>query len=251
VNSRRYALYVGVGIAIYLATLVATIPAPWVSRVVERMSAQNLQMREPAGSLWSGSGRLYAYQRSGPPLELGLLQWRTSWGGILGAKLAVELALGDASKAATVQLSPWGAAIRGLDLVLPARVIASFAPALESFGPGGTLRIRSDDLRFDGDSILGLAELEWRNVRLARMPELELGSHVARLRGGGSKVDIELASIDGPLRLSGRGTWTRSAGLSLSGAAEHDSQAAPALAAFLNGMCTGYKNNRCTFRIRQ
>jgi len=251
VSTRRFALYGGLGIAIYLATLVATIPAPWVSRAVERMSEQKVQMREPTGTLWTGSGRLYANQRSGPLLELGLLRWRTFWSGILGARLRIELSLGDASKRATVQLSPSGMSIRGLDLVLPARIIASFAPGFESFGPKGMLRLRSDDLRFDGDSILGLAEMEWRHVRLARIPELELGSHLVRLRGGGSKVDIELATIDGPLRLSGGGTWTRSAGLSLSGAAEHDAQPAPVLAAFLNGMCPGYSRNRCTFRIRQ
>jgi general secretion pathway protein N len=249
-TARRFALYAAIGVAIYLATLVATIPAPWASRAVERLSEDKLQLREPSGSLWSGSGRLYAGQRSGPLLELGVLRWRTSWTGILGARLTVELTLG-AAKTVPVQLSPSSVAVRGLDLAVPARVIASFAPALETFGPAGSLRLRSDDMRFDGGSILGLAELEWRDVRLARMPGLDLGSHLVRLRGGGSKVDIELATLGGPLRLSGAGTWTRSTGLSLSGAAEHDAQADPALAAFLKGVCTGYSANRCTFRIRR
>lgn len=250
-TARPFALYGGIGIAIYLATLTATIPAPWAGRAVERISQQKLQMREPAGSLWSGSGRLYASQRSGPLIDLGLLRWRTSWAGILGARLAVDITLGDAAKAVTVELSPSGTSIRGLELALPARVIASFEPGLETFGPGGLLRLRSDDLRFDGDSILGLAELEWRQVRLARMPGLDFGSHLVRLRGGGSKVDIELATIEGPLRLSGGGTWTRSAGLSLSGTAEHVAPPSAVMTAFLKGMCTDYKDDRCRFQIKQ
>jgi hypothetical protein len=48
----------------------------------------------------------------------------------------------------------------------------------------------------------------------------DLGSHVARLRGGGAKVDVELASLEGPLKLFGGGSWTRSAGLVVSGSAE-------------------------------
>jgi len=251
VTARRFALYAGIGIVIYLATLVATIPAPWAGSAVERISGHRLLLREPAGSLWSGSGRLYASSRAGPLLELGVLRWRTSWAGILGARLAVEVTLGSSSKPALVQLSPSGAAIRDVDLALPARVIASFAPGLETFGPGGLLHLRSDDMRFDRDSMLGLAELQWRDVRLARMPGLSLGSHLVRLRGAGSKVDIELGTIDGPLRLSGRGTWTRGAGLSLAGVAEHDAQSAPALAPFLTGMCSQYRSNRCTFQIRQ
>lgn len=247
---RRIAVYVAFGLAIYAATLIATIPASWASRALERTSAQKLQLREPAGSLWAGSGRLYANQRSGPLLDLGELRWRTSWSAILDARLAIDLTLGDAPSAVQVLLSPSGTTLRGLELALPGQIVAAFSPALEGLGPQGLLRLRSADLRIDGNSILGLAELEWRQVQLARAPGLDLGSHLARLRGGGSKVDIELSTIDGPLRLSGSGTWSRDAGLSLSGAAEHDAGNA-ALAAFLKGVCAEYKDHRCQFRVRQ
>jgi hypothetical protein len=112
------------------------------------------------------------------------------------------------------------------------------------------LRIRSESLQLDADSILGLAEIEWRQVRLSRAPGLDLGSHVARLRGGGSKVDIELGTLEGPLRLTGRGTWDRSAGLTMAGAAEHGAQPAAELGAFLKAVCPEYQNNRCGFRFR-
>lgn len=247
---RRVAAYCVVGGVIYLAALIATVPAPWVSRAVERASVHKLQLRAPAGSLWAGSGRLYAIQRSSPPVELGELRWKTAWPAVFTGKLAADASLGDSSRTTRIEVSPGGAAIRGLDVALPARVLASLVPGLEAFGPQGTLRIRSESQRFDAGSILGLAEIEWRQVSLARAPGVDLGSHVARLRGGGNKVDIELATLSGPLRLSGSGTWTPEAGLSLTGMVEHDAQPTPALATFLSGVCNTYAQNRCRFQIK-
>jgi general secretion pathway protein N len=112
-----------------------------------------------------------------------------------------------------VELSLAGLSVQGLDLALPGSVLASFVPGLETFGPEGELHVRSESLRLDDDSILGVAEVEWRQVRFSRAPGLDLGSHIARLRGAGSRVDIELATLDGPLRLSGSGTWDPKAGL--------------------------------------
>jgi hypothetical protein len=120
---------------------------------------------------------------------------------------------------------------------------------VEAFGPHGKILIRSDSLRFDANSILGLAEVGWRPVRLARAQGLELGSHVARLRGGGRKIDIELATIEGPLRLSGGGTWTRDSGLTVSGAVEHGEDRSGMVAQFLRGVCSEYRPGRCAFRI--
>ena len=249
-KARRIALYSGIGISIYIVTLMATIPAAWLCLAVERVSQQKLEMRAPVGSLWSGSGRLYANQRSGPQLELGELRWKTAWPGIFRGKLLTDVAFGNAPHAMKVELSLSGVTVQGLDIALPARVLAIFAPGLDTVGPQGTLRLRSDSLRLDADSILGLAEIEWRRVRLSRAPGLDLGSHIARLRGGGSKVDIELGTLEGPLRLTGKGTWDRESGLTLAGAAEHGAQAGTELAQFLRVMCPEYRNNRCGFRFR-
>jgi len=250
VSARRVAVVCAVAGAIYVIALIATVPAAWIARAVERASAHKLLLREPAGSLWAGSGRLYADRRSGPLLDLGLLRWSTSWSALLGGTLAADLTLGNASAVMQLQMSPAHTTIRGLKLELPAGILSVYAPGLEAFGPEGMLRIRADDLRFDDGSILGLAEIEWRQLRLARGQGLDLGSHIARLRGGGGKVDIELGTIEGPLRLSGGGSWSRDAGLTLAGAAEHGAEQSPALASFLGGVCTQYRDRRCVFRLK-
>jgi general secretion pathway protein N len=246
---QRFALYCAVGALVYLVALVAMLPASWISRAVERASQDRLLVRAPAGTLWAGSARLYARGRSGPPLELGELRWKTAWKELLTAKLASDVAFGDAQRPVRVELSPGGLSVQGLDLALPGTVLASFVPGLETFGPAGELRLRSESLRLERDSVLGVAEVEWRHVRLSRTPALDLGSHVAKLRGAGSRVDIELATLEGPLRLNGKGSWNREAGLKMTGSAEHAAQVSPELPRFLHAVCPEYRNNRCGFRF--
>jgi len=251
VSRRRIVVYLVAGALAYGLVLVATVPAAWIAKILERATGQVLLVRAPAGTLWSGSARLYAAARSGPPLELGQVRWRTAWSALFAGRLAADVSFGAAARAARIEISPFGATISGLDIAVPAQMLASVAPGLETFGPQGELRARTDSLRIDGESILGLAELEWRRVRLARAHGLELGSHIARLRGGGRRVDIELGTTEGPLQVSGKGSWERARGLAIAGSAEHGAQAAPELRTFLAAVCTAYRGNRCEFRLQR
>ena len=247
----RTTLYIAIGCVTYLVALVAMIPAPWLSRAVERASRQVLVLREPAGTAWAGSGRLFARQRTGGLLDLGAVRWNASPSELITGKLAADLALGNGATSMRLELSPTSLTVRKLALELPARLLASIAPGLEALGPEGKVFVRSDNLRFGGDSVLGLADIEWREARLGIAQGVAFGSHVARLRGGGSKVDIELASIDGPLRLSGGATWTADSGLTVSGVAEPVADRESALARFLKGVCSEYRDSRCLFRLNQ
>jgi hypothetical protein len=178
-----------------------------------------------------------------------MLRWNSSLSGTLAGKLAADLTLGESATAVHLELSPASTSVRGLNLELPGRILASIAPGLEALGPQGKILIRSDSLRFDANSILGLADVEWRSVRLALAQGLDLGSHVARLRGGGSKIDIEFATLEGPLRLSGGGTWARDSGLIVSGVLEHGEDRSATMTPFLQGICSEYRPGRCAFRI--
>lgn len=246
--SRRTALALVFVCLVYAATLLATIPAPWVSQAVERASGQGLLLRDPAGTAWAGSGSLYARLRSGELLDLGRLRWSSSPSSLFAGHLAADLSLGADAKPVRVELSPSGMNVRGLRLDLPGQILVQFAPALGAFGPEGTLLLRSDSLRIESGSILGLGAIEWRGVRLARAVGIDFGSHVARLRGGGDKVDIEFGTIEGPARLSGGGTWTPNNGLKVSGTFD-TGDSPPAMTTFLQGICSEYRSGRCTFRF--
>lgn len=249
--TRRAWLYLATGCLAYLAALIATTPAPWVSRSIERLSHHALLLREPAGTAWSGSGRLYAQQRTGELVDLGLLRWNTLLSGIGTGKIGAEVTLGESANAMQLELSPLSTTIRALNVELPGRLLSIVVPGLEALGPQGKVRIRSDNLRFESNSILGLADLEWRPVQLERARGLALGSHVARLRGGGSKVDVELGTIDGSLRLSGRGTWTVETGLDISGTLEHGEDRSGETVSFLQSVCSEYRARRCEFQFKR
>lgn len=249
-KDRRIALFAAIGCIAYAATLIATLPAPWVAELVARLSKHALQLRDPQGSAWKGSGQLYLRQRSGDLLNLGSIRWNFSLPGILAGRLATDLSLGNPAGTLHLQVSPASTALRGVNLQLPGAILAVLSPATNALGPQGILQIRSENLRFDADEVLGGAEIEWRPVRLAAARGLGLGSHVARLRGAGRKIDIEFGTIDGPLRLSGGGAWSKDNGLTLSGLLEHGENQ-PEIATFLRNICSDYRDRRCTFGVRQ
>lgn len=242
-----YLIWAGVA---YLAFLVALSPAAALSQVIERLSSRRLELRDAAGSAWSGSGRLYARSRAGGFMDLGTVRWKSTPAALLRGRLAADMTLGESTKPIRVELGFGGIALKDLALEVPGRALGTVAPPLEVLGPEGSLRVQSDNLRIEGDSVLGLATVEWRDIRLARAAGIELGSHVARLRGAGSRVDIELGTLSGPLRVAGSGTWSASAGLAVSGTAEPRPEAASSLVPFLRGVCPQFRDGRCLFQIK-
>ena len=243
VPGARY--YIALGLAVYAGALVATLPAQWVATAVERLAAGRVVMRDASGSAWSGTGKLYARQRAGELLELGAVAWDVAPSSLLSGRLTAQLRADNARQPMLVDVGLSSLTLERVDVEAPVEALAGLASGLHSLGPQGRVRVRSDKLHIEGDSVLGLAEVEWREIRLARLQEVQLGSHVARLRGGGGKVHIELGTLDGPLKLAGRGTWTLDDGLSIAGTAEPHS---PKLAAFLKTVCADYRDAHCAFR---
>lgn len=222
----------------FLIALVAMSPASIAAKAIEWVSGGKLQTRDPKGSLWDGSARVYLDRG-----ELGTLAWKVRPAALLGGKLAVDAVL-ERSRA-RLELSPWSVGVRDLELELPAAALGLADPALQAMGPRGTVRIRSEQLRLESGAVLGLAEVHWRDVRIARARGLALGSHVARLRGGGERVDIELASLSGPLELQGEGTWSTNGAVRLAGSAQARERE---VADFLRSVCAESRGPRCFFR---
>ena len=249
-SGRQLLLYCGWGGLIYALALLASMPAAWLSQRIERLSGQRLELRAAAGSAWAGSGRLYARAGAGPLADLGAVRWTSFPAAFLRGKLGVDMTLNDASKPIRIEVGTGSIEIRDLALEVPGKLVAALAPPLQVFGPEGRLTIQSDNLRIEGETVLGLATVEWRDIRLARSSNLELGSHVARLRGAGSRVDVELGTLGGPLRVAGAGSWSPRGGLALSGSAEPRPDAAAGLVPFLRGVCPEFRDGRCTFQIK-
>lgn len=248
-SGRKVLVYFAWGGLAYALALLVLLPAAWLSQTVERLSGQRLELREASGSAWAGSGRLYARSGSAALIDLGAVRWKSFPASLLRGKLGADMTLDDAPKPIRVEVGPGGIAVTDLALEVPGKLVAALAPPLQVFAPEGRLRIQSDNLRIEGDTVLGLATVEWRDIRLARTSNLELGSHVARLRGAGRRVDIELGTLGGPLRVAGAGSWSPRGGLALSGTAEPRPDALAGLTPFLRGVCPEFRDGRCFFKI--
>lgn len=243
--STRRILFLALGALLAYATaLAATLPSAWIAHEVQRRSDGLLELRDPAGTAWSGSGRLFARPSSGPLIDLGALRWTASASGLLRLRLRANVLHGSSAIPMLLELSPWSVAAQRVQVEFPGTALTAFAPALATIGPEGTIHVRSDSLRMEHGSLLGLADVEWRRVQLAGFQGLQLGSHIARLRGGGEKVDIDVSTLDGPLLVRAKGSWDRTTGLALSGTAEPRTQS---LVPFLRGFCAGYRDSVCQF----
>jgi len=247
--NRRTTAYAVFGVLAYLATMFATVPAPWASQVVAHISNRTLELRAPSDSLWSGSGHLFLVGRSSGLHELGRLSWETSFIQLWKGQLSVELTLADQPATIDVLVSPTSVLIRGLHIKLPASIAADALPMLRGLRPDGAIVLHSENLRLEKDSIVGQASLEWRNARFEKISTASLGSFRANLRGTGAVVHIRLEEVQGPLRLVGLGAWGFASDLALSGAIEHDPDVPDEVTELLAALCGAYSNNRCSFRI--
>ncbi len=248
-TARRALGYALAGLLAYGATALAILPASWLSAGLEKASQHTLSLRDPSGTLWRGSGRLVGRGGRGAWLDLGPLRWSARPAELLRGRLSLEVRL--AEKAETgVEITLGSVTLQAVDVEFPGALLAGVAPGADTVGPEGRIRIRSDRLRIDPASLVGSAEVEWRDMHVTRPAALDLGSHVARLRGTGKSVDIDLVTLDGPLRVVGTGSWTREKGLELSGKATPIESAPPALAPFLKGMCAEYRDASCVFHLR-
>lgn len=232
----RLATLVFAGTAAYSAFLVALMPASFVARKVAEESRGRVQVHEASGTLWMGQGRAILATPAGP-LAIERLAWRYLPARLLSGRLgfAVEgdspgiAARGEVARS----FSAWEA--RGLSATGKASGVTSFFPLLAHWRPEGTLALDAPMLRLSGDGeIRGEARVDWRGAAVALSEVRPLGSYRAELRGEGGPVKVSLATLEGPLRISGQGTLTPPARLAFSGEARGEGAASASLQPLLD-----------------
>ena len=80
----------------------------------------------------------------------------------------------------------------------------------------------------------GEAEIEWQGASVALSDVKPLGTYRAQLASDGKIANVTLTSTQGPLRVSGKGTFSPPARLAFSGEARADAESAKALEPLLN-----------------
>ena len=201
-----------------LLVLVVWAPALWLATAVRLATDDRLQIVQPRGTFWQGSGQLLlsggAFSR-----DAGLLPDRVHWQIVPrwgGLQLQLQAACCTAEPLRITVRPRWG----GWQLVWdnntshwPAQVLAGLGAPWNTVQPQGQLKLAVQGLslewldgriRMDGSVTLDALGLSSRLSTLR-----PIGSYRLRLVGSGltSPPLLQLQTLEGSLRLTGQGQW--------------------------------------------
>jgi general secretion pathway protein N len=119
-------------------------------------------------------------------------------------------------------ISPWRNEVEVLrgNALLPAQLLAVFAPQLTPYRLSGELLLTSDHFLLTPDSSAGTVTLDWRQATSGLTDIAPLGDYRVLLLGEGKDLKVTLSTLGGKLLLSGNGLIQPGGTLSLQGTAQ-------------------------------
>ncbi len=206
------------GAIAFVLGLVATVPATVVLREAERQSRQNLRAFEERGTLWNGSARIEATV-PGTIVALEHVQWQWRPAALLSGRLAfhVTATWAGAQAQGEVARSFTGWQATGVSAQGDAAAFALLSPLAGAWRPEGQVEASASRLTFDGRELRGEARLTWQKAGIALAALKPLGAYRLDVAAEGGPAKLTLTSLEGPLRLAGRGTFTLPSRITFSG----------------------------------
>jgi general secretion pathway protein N len=202
-------ILLAIGLGIYAVALAVTAPATLVDAGLQRASEGHLRLAEAQGTLWSGSGQVEIRDADGRSGVARSLAWRVAPASLLRGHLVLEVGLGDAATRFPVTVSPSRVEMTNAALELPAGVLGLGVPKLAPLGLTGDVLIRVARLSVARDGIDGTATVQWLAAGSTLTKVSPLGDYEVRLDADGMTVHAYLRTLEGPLRLEGKGLWTQ------------------------------------------
>lgn len=201
----RPAPLAALGILAYIAFLAATVPASFVASRVQANAPDRIRVHEANGTLWHGAARVDV-AAGATWIALDNLAWRLRPAELLAGRLAFAIDAQSSGAAAQGTLarsmSKWHASGQAS---APASFAATLMPLLGTWRPEGRIDARASGFTWDDREARGEAVAEWRDAAVALSQVRPLGSYRATLHADGPGGRIDVATIDGPLRVSGHG----------------------------------------------
>jgi general secretion pathway protein N len=195
------------GISIYATALIATAPATLADAMLRDTSGGRLRLAEAQGTLWSGTGQLEIREANGRTGLAKPFAWRLRPGAFLRGQLSYEIKLDAAGAPFPVAVSWSRIELANADISLPAAALGLGVPKLAPLGLTGEVLVHVASLSVARNAMEGNALLQWRAAGSTLAPVSPLGDYEVRLDGEGMRIHALLRTIDGPLRLEGKGSW--------------------------------------------
>jgi general secretion pathway protein N len=204
---KRWSL-LAIGLGAYALGLIATAPATLVDAGVQGASDGRLRLAEAQGTLWSGSGQLEIRDTGGRTGVAKSLAWRVLPASLLRGHLICEVELDQSVRRFPVTISLSRIELANADISLPAAALGLGVPKLAPLELTGEVQLQVSSLSIGHSATRGSATLQWRAAGSALSPVSPLGDYELRLEGEGPAVRATLHTLQGPLRLDGKGSWT-------------------------------------------
>lgn len=206
-------LWTAAAVLVVAATAIASLPAAWLSPLIERQTGGRLSLGDPQGSVWQGSafvGIAGAPDEPLSPLLPGRFDWTLSplaLVGIVDAGVRNPRAL-DAPLAIDGNWRRWQ--LGPATISLPAERLAALGAPLNTVQPSGLMRLSWPALTVEraagGVDIDGRMQLDMTEIASALSPVKPLGAYRMQFDWQGDKARLDLKSLSGPLLLEGAGS---------------------------------------------
>ena len=197
-------------------TVLAFLPAAWMSVLLERQTGGRFSLGDAQGTLWQGSaflGGAPGADAAVTPLLPGRFAWRLSPMVVLGtvdAELSNPAALSTPVKIA----GGWTAwTISPAAISLPAERLTALGAPLNTLQPSGRMMLDWQQLQIarQGQQVAmtGTMRLTLDDIASRLSPIKPLGAYRMTLEWRGQQAQLQLSSLHGPLLLSGAGRLDR------------------------------------------
>jgi general secretion pathway protein N len=225
-----------VGIAAYAIFLVAKIPASVVAARAGDASGGMVLVSDPRGTLWNGEARATVLAPGGV-LTLDHVQWRFAPSGLAGGHIAFDVAASGKGVDAKLTLGRGFARwiVASADARIDAALAVTLAPLLGASHPEGIVTIATPELRLKDDGeARGTLSATWSEAALSLSDVRPLGKYALDATAEDGPVSFTVASKDGPLRISGHGTFAPPSRIAFTGEARGEGNDARALEPLLD-----------------
>lgn len=224
------------GVVAYAIFLVATVPADFVAAQIDTRARDRIRLHDARGTAWHGAARADVAVPGGW-LALDDLAWRLQPAQLLQGRIAFAVdarapgltAQGSIARGA----SSWHAAGQANG---NAALAAAVVPLLSAFHPEGRIALRTDGLDWNEREARGEVQADWSDAAFALAQVRPLGAYRAVLRAEGASGKLSVATLDGPLRVTGQGDIVFPSSITFNGEARAQGPAAPALEPLLDLM---------------
>lgn len=227
---------VAFGLGAFAAALIALAPATLIDARLAGASGGRLRLASAEGSLWSGTGWLEVRDAEGKAGVAKRIVWRLLPRSLLRGRLVAEVGLGPAAKPFPVAISLSQVEISNAGIRLPAAALGLGMPKLAPFRLTGDVLVKIPHLFIERGRVRGEATLQWRAAGSALTPISPLGDYEVHFKAVGPAVHAALRTIEGPLELEGKGSWSSGAPPSFFATAhvplQHQERLAPLLRLF-------------------